>query len=85
MCHSADQGVVPIPAVDPCRLGCREDAVGLVDPDRVGAIARRDTDGLEGAAVEREVGRAVVADVDLEEVRIEGAQAERDPIRRRAP
>ena len=78
---SAGERVVAVPAVDPCRLGGREHAVGLVDPDGVGAIAGRDVDGLERAAVEREVGRAIVADVDLEEVRIAGAQAERDLVR----
>ena len=81
---SAVQRVVAVLAVDPRRLGRREGAVDLVDADRVVAVAGRDVDGLEGAAVEREVGGAVVADVDLELVRIGGAQAERDPIRGRA-
>ena len=65
--------------------GRREHAVDLVDPDGVVAVAGLDIDGAERAEVEREVGGAVVADVDLELGPIDRTQAERDPVRMRGP
>ena len=61
-----------------------EGAVGVVDADLVVAAARLDADALDLVARDREVGRAVVADVDLELVGRAGAQAQREPVARAA-
>ena len=63
---AAEQRVVAVLAVHRGRLRVREDAVRFVHPDAVVAAARVDDDPVERAAVEAEVGRAVVPDVDLQ-------------------
>ncbi len=63
---AAEQRVTAVLAVDRRRLRVGEDAVRVVDPDAVVAAARVDDDRVERGAVEAEVGRAVVADVDLQ-------------------
>ena len=82
---AADEGVVAALAVDARRLGGREAAIGGIDPDPVAAVAGLDVDGPEGRELELVVGRAVVAHVDLEPVRVGPAQAEGDPVPRRGP
>jgi hypothetical protein len=64
----------------PGRLGRGERAVAGVEPDPVVAVAGPDVDGVEGAEPEGEVGRPVVADVDLEPVRMCPADAQGDPV-----
>ena len=61
---AADQRVVAGAAVD--RDGLVEEGAASIDADLVVAAAGCDVDRGEGAAVEREVGRAVDADVDVE-------------------
>ena len=56
--------------------------VAFVDTDEVVAGAGLDDDLGDLAAVEAEVGRAVVTDVDLEDVGIVGLQAKRDLVAR---
>ena len=63
-------------AVDRRLLGVGEDAVRLVDPDAVVAAAGIDDDPVECRPIEAEVGRAVVADVDLQRCRDTRLQAE---------
>ena len=72
---AAQQGVAAAAALEggPRLLG--EDDPGLVDPDAVVAGAGAHADPVEAAALREEVGRAVVADVDLELAR-PGAQCE---------
>ena len=62
---AADQRVVARAALDRDEL-VGERAAALVDPHLVVAAAGVDVDRREGVAVDREVGRAVGADVDLE-------------------
>jgi len=71
------QRVIASPAVDRGRLRVREGAVLLIDPDRVVATARVDHDAGELTAVEAEVDGAVVLDIDLQDRRPAGQQAER--------
>ena len=52
----ADERVIAVLAVDPCRLGRREGAIDLIDLDGVVAVAGLDIDGAECAEVERAVG-----------------------------
>ncbi len=81
---SAEERVIAVLAVDPCRLVGREFPVDLVDLDGVVAVAGLDVDGVEGVQIEREVGRTVVADVDLELASVVPTHAERDLVRVRA-
>ena len=72
----------PGAAVDPRRDGVGEDAVGFVDAHDVVAGAGVDGDLRDVPAPDAEVGRAVVADVDLEDVGPAGLEAKRDPVAR---
>ena len=60
-----------------------EDAVALVDAHEVVAGPGIDGDPRDVLALEAEVGRAVVTDVDLEDAGLAGLQAKRDLVARR--
>ena len=70
--------VVTAAAIDRGRDRVLEDAVRLVDAHDVVAAAGVDGELCDPAARDAEVGRAVVADVDLEDVGPAGLQAEGD-------
>ena len=61
--------VVSVPTVERRRDAVGEGAVGLVDPDEVVAAPGVDGDPPDVLAPDLEVGRAVVAEVDLEDGR----------------
>ena len=77
--RASDEVVVSAAALDRRRDGVGEDAVGLVDADVVVAGAGVDVDAGHVRAREGEDGRAVV-EVDLQDARIAGLQAERDRV-----
>ena len=86
--HSGTAGevVVSVPAVERRRDAVGEDSVALVDAHEVVAAAAVDDDPRDELALDAELGRAVVADVDLENVGSAGLQAKRNPVARaRAP
>ena len=62
--------VVPIATVNDRRDDIREGAVALVDAYEVVARLGIDHDRAESVAIEAEVGRAVITDVDEENVRV---------------
>ena len=76
---AAEQRVVAVAAVDRDGL-VGERAAGLVDADLVVAAAGRHMDRGEGRAVEGEVRCPVVADVDLQCVRVAHRQPQREPV-----
>ena len=76
---AAGQGVVPVATVERRRDGVREDAVGLVDADRVVAVAGIEGDPRDVLALEVE-RRLPCADVDLEDVGPAGLQAKHDRV-----
>src|SRR5207249_7992900 len=69
---AAGERVVSVSAGDRRRDAVGEDAVALVDADEVVAGTAIDGDLRDPGALEAEVGRAVVADVDLENAVIAG-------------
>src|SRR4029453_4634215 len=75
---AALQRVVTVAAGDRRRDGVGEGAVRVVDASGILTVAHPDLDRRERAAIEREVGRAVIAGVDLERVRVAGLQPKRD-------
>ena len=77
--RASDEAVVSASTLDRRRDGVGEDAVGLVDADGVVAGAGVDVDAGHVGADEVEDGRAVV-EVDLQDARIAGLQAERDRV-----
>ena len=62
------------------RLPVHEDAVALVDGQRVAARPGVDDYPVEARAIERELGGAVAAHVDLEPGRVAPLQPQRDPV-----
>ena len=72
--------VVPIATVDDRRDDIREGAVALVDAYEVVARLGIDHDRAESVAVEAEVGRAVITDVDEENVWVPRLEAKRDLV-----
>ena len=76
------EGVASEAAVDRRRDDVGEGAVGVVDAHEVVAGAGVDDDPRDVPALDAEIGRAVVADVDLEDVGPAGLEAERDPVGR---
>jgi hypothetical protein len=78
----ASDGVVPVPAVEARRDGVGEDAVAFVDPQEVVSGLAVELDRRDRRAIEAELGRAVVAHVDLENVGVAGREANRDLLAR---
>src|SRR6266498_1674585 len=79
---ASEQGVVSFSAVDPRWDRVGEDAVALVDADEIVAGAHIDGDPRDVLALEAEVGRAVVPDVDLEDVTVARFEAKRELVAR---
>src|SRR6476469_8064344 len=77
---AARDRVVSCVAVDRRRDGVGEGPVALVDAHDVVALSGVDGDVRDLRALEAEVGRAVVADVDLENAGVAGLQTKRDPV-----
>src|SRR5207247_11093590 len=72
--------VVSVSTVDRRRDAVCESAVALVDTHEVVAGPAVDGNARDALAREAEVGRAVSADVDLEDARIAGLQSQRDCV-----
>ena len=79
---AAGEIVVSVSAVERRRDAVGEDTVALVDAHEVVTGAAVDDDPRDELALDAEIGRAVVADVDLEDVRSAGLQAKRNPVAR---
>jgi hypothetical protein len=62
------------------RLAVVNDAVALVDRERVGAGSAVNDDPVEGRALEGELGGAVAADVHLEPGLVARLQPQGDPV-----
>ncbi len=69
-----------LPFADRVRDPVGEDPVALVDTHAVVAGPGIDGDLCDLLALEAEVGRAVVTDVDLENAGLAGLQTKRDPV-----
>src|SRR5262249_15251032 len=82
---AAGDRVVATTSVDRRRDGVGERAVGVVDPQPVVSAAPRDLDRLDRARWEAGVGRAVVADVHLDDGGVAGSEPKRDRIVRLGP
>ncbi len=79
---AADQGIIVRLAVQRRDLGVRKDAVPLVDPDHVVSAAGVHEDLIKQGAVEAEVGRAVIPEVDLQHRRHPRLQSQGDQVGR---
>jgi hypothetical protein len=77
---AALERVVAAPTRDCGRDGVGERAVRIVDAGGIVAAAHPDLDGGQLIEIEREVGRAVVVNVDLDPGRVAGLQTESDPV-----
>ena len=77
---SAEQRVVAVAPGDCRRNAVRERAIRFVDPHEVIACAGIDGDRRDRLEVEPEVGRAVVTDVDLQDIAAAGLQPKCDPV-----
>ena len=76
--------VVVFSAVERGRDAVGEDPVALVDAHEVVPASAIDRDARDVGALEAELGRAVVTDVDLERSRLAGLEAECDLVTRLA-
>jgi hypothetical protein len=72
--------VVSVATVDRRRDAVGEDPVALVDAHEVVTVAGLHGDPRDVRALDVEVGRAVVADVDLEDAGLAGLQPKRDLV-----
>ena len=77
---AADERVIAALAVELRGRRGGERAVGLVDAHAVVAASGVDADAAEAVARDPEIGRAVIADVHLEDLPIGGALPQRDPV-----
>ena len=79
---ASDQLVVSVATLDRRRDAVAEDPVAFIDTHEIVAVAGVDSDPGDARELEVEVGRAVIADVDLEDAGLAELQPKRDPVAR---